>query len=267
MQFDLSLSPFDASVADLVAAARAAEASGFDAVWTYDHVSGVSGDADSVIDPWVVLTAITTATNRIGLGPLVLNATIRHPSHIAVAAATLQDLSGGRFLLGMGAGSGPGPYGRELAMVGLPLRTAAERRARTEEAVAAVRALWRGKPVLEGEHHPLVDASGFHSPDPEPPIVIGANGPKMAALAGRVADAVNFHWYERDLEALAASARHAAGSPDFAVTVEAPLEPYWMTGDGRRRLERLRASRVMYRWSTASGLDAIGDAATTLELR
>lgn len=267
MKFDLSLSPFDASIAELVAAAQVAEAAGFDAVWTYDHVSGVSGDAHTVLDPWIALAAVATNTERIGLGPLVLNATARHPAHIAVAAASLQELSGGRLMVGMGAGAGADRYGTEMAMVGLPLRSAAERRERTEEAVNAVRALWRGKPFLEGEHHPLTDARGFLQPDPEPKIVVGANGPKMAALAGRVADAVNIHWFEDDLEGLADIARRASDDPRFEVTVEAPLTEPWFTGAGRSRIERLGASRVMYQWNRALGLDAIRNASIRLAER
>lgn len=263
MKFDLSLSPFDISVSELVAAARAAESAGFDAVWTYDHLSGVSGDADSVLDPWVALAAIAASTEWIGLGPLVLNATVRHPAHIAVAAATLQELSHGRLMLGMGAGAGADRYGAELAMVGLPRGSAAERRARTGEAVAAVRALWRGKPFLEGDHHVLVDAHSFRRPEPEPMIVVGVNGPKMAAVAGRVADAVNIHWFD-DVEGLAAVARNESGHPGFEVTVEAPLEPEWLVGDGRTRLERLGATRVMLRWNRSLGLGAIDRAARLL---
>ena len=264
MQFDLSLSPFDISVSDLVHAARVAETEGFDGVWTYDHVSGVAARGESVLDPWVVLSAIAVATERIRLGPLVLNATARHPAHIAVAAATLQELSGGRLNLGMGAGAGEDRYGMELAMVGIPRWSAAERRDRTEEAVGVVRGLWRGKPFLEGTHHRLVEAAGFRRPNPEPPIVIGANGPKMAALAGRAADAVNFHSFEDDLEGLAEIARRTAGRRDFEITIEAPLDHEWLVGDGRARLERLGVSRITYQWNAALGADAIVEAARAL---
>ncbi|HSJ28097.1 MAG TPA: LLM class flavin-dependent oxidoreductase [Acidimicrobiia bacterium] len=262
MKFDLSLSPFDTSVATLVTAARLAETQGFDGVWTYDHVSGIAGDADSVHDPWVVLSAIAAGTERIGLGPLVLNATFRHPAHIAVAAASLQELSGGRLTLGMGAGAGDDRFGRELAMVGLPLRSAAERRARTEEAIRFVRAAWRGQQLLPG--HPLTESRGFLRPRPEPRIIVGANGPKMAALAGRAADGVNFHWFEDDLENLAGIARRAADDDRFEITVEAPLVPEWLTGVGRRRVEMLGASRIMYQWNHPLGLDAIREAGDRL---
>ena len=264
MRHDLSLSPFGATVAELVAAARLAEAEGFDAVWTYDHVSGVSANAAWVLDPWVTLTAIAAETERIDLGPLVLNATLRHPAHIAVASATLQEISGGRVMVGMGAGAGHDRFGAEVGMIGLPRLSAAERRDRTEEAVTAVRALWRGTSHLDAEHHPLHDAEGFLRPDPAPVIVVGINGPRMSALAGRVGDAVNIHGVEEHLEHLADIARESAGDPDFPVTVEAPLTPTWLEGDGYRRLVEMGAARVMYQWSTLQGKEAISAAAKRL---
>lgn len=105
----------------------------FDAVWTYGHVSGVSANADWVLDPWVALTAIAGATERIHLGPLVLNATIRHPAHIAAAAATLQNASGGRVMLGMGAGTGHdrGRSGNDRPPTTLSRRTTRPHRAAT----------------------------------------------------------------------------------------------------------------------------------------
>lgn len=264
MRHDLSLSPFGATISELVSAARLAEAEGFDAVWTYDHVSGISARADWVLDPWVTLTAIAGATDRIHLGPLVLNLTIRHPAHIAVAAATLQEASEGRLMVGMGAGAGHDRFGAELGMIGLPRLSAAERRDRTEEAVTTVRALWRGASHLDGTHHSLREAEGFLRPDPEPIIVVGINGPKMSALAGRVGDAVNIHGVEERLEHLADIARESSGNPDFPITVEAPLTASWLDGEGYRRLVEMGTARVMYQWSVRDGHHAITAAASRL---
>ncbi|MEX2424633.1 MAG: LLM class flavin-dependent oxidoreductase [Acidimicrobiia bacterium] len=264
MKHDLSLSPFGATVSELTSAARLAEAEGFDAVWTYDHVSGVSANANWVLDPWVTLTSIASATDRIHLGPLVLNATTRHPAHIAVAAATLQEASGGRLMVGMGAGAGHDRFGAEVGMIGLPRLSAAERRDRTEESVTAVRALWRGASDLDGTHHTLSDAAGFLRPDPEPIIVVGVNGPKMSALAGRVADAVNIHGVEEHLEQLADVARESSGNRAFPITVEAPLTPFWLDGDGYRRLVEMDTARVMYQWSVRQGHEVISEAAARL---
>lgn len=264
MKHDLTLVPLDATPGGLVDAARVAEAAGFDAVWTYDHLSGAPFGASWTLDPWTVLGAVAARTERIGLGPLVINAVVRHPAHIAVAAATLQQLSGGRLLLGIGAGAGADRFGEELRMVGLPRLPAAERRAIVEESVRTIRALWRGKPNVEGARYLLDDAEAFLAADPEPPIVVGANGPKMAALAGRVADGVNLHSSEEDLAGLAETSRRAAGSEGFLVTVEAPLDDEWVSGAGRARLERIGVDRVIYRWFPRMGHAAIERAALHL---
>lgn len=264
MRFDLSLSPFGARISDLVEAARTAEAAAFDGVWTYDHLSGAVANAPHSHDPWVTLAAIASATVRIQLGPLVLNATARHPAHIAVTAASLQEYSGGRLLLGVGAGGGNDRYGEELGMVGLPRLPAAERRDRTEEAVRTIRALWAGTSDLAGEFHPLTDATGFLRPDPTPPIVVGVTGPKLAAVAGRVGDAVNVHAWE-DPRALAEAARIAADDERFPVWVEAPMTDEWTTGKGRELLADIRAERVSYLWKASAGIGAIERAATVLD--
>jgi alkanesulfonate monooxygenase SsuD/methylene tetrahydromethanopterin reductase-like flavin-dependent oxidoreductase (luciferase family) len=266
MKHDLTLVPFDATPSELVEAARVAEDAGFDGVWTYDHLSGTTFGAAWTLDPWTVLAAVATATDRLTIGPLVVNSIVRHPAHVAVAAATLQSLSGGRAMLGLGAGAGPDRFGKELAMVGMPRLGAAERRGMVEESVAVIRSLWRGDPEMKGTHFELRDATAFLTPDPAPPIVLGANGPKMAELAGRVADGINLHGREEDLEGLVETARRAAGQEALLVTVEAPLEEEWMAGTGRERLEQIRVDRVIYRWRTEHGLGAIDRAARLLDL-
>ena len=88
-------------------------------------------------------------------------------------------------------------------MVGLPLLSAPARRRRVLDTVAFLRAVWRHEPGYEG----------ILVPDPLPPIIVAANSPKMAALAGRCADAVNFHDWQPDLEGAIAAALAAAGRP------------------------------------------------------
>ena len=265
MLFDVSLSPFGARIDDLTAAARIAERSGFAGVWTYDHLSGSVANAAHSHDPWVVLTALASTTRRISLGPLVLNATARHPARIAVAAASLQEYSRGRLLLGVGAGGGNDRYGQELGMVGLPRRPSPERRDRTEEAVKVIRALWAGKRNLPGSFYPVSGAEGFLHPRPPPPIVVGVTGPKMAAVAGRVGDAIGVHAWEDPLH-LAEVAREAAGDEAFPVWVEAPMNEEWTTGGGREILTQVGAERVSYLWNARAGSTAIERTAEALGL-
>ncbi|RPI07178.1 MAG: LLM class flavin-dependent oxidoreductase [Actinobacteria bacterium] len=253
MKTDLVLNPIDVSAPMIVEAAQIAEAVGFEAVWTYDHISAVAFRGRTVLDSWTVLAGIAASTTRIGVGPLVVNAVARHPAHVAVATAALQDLSGGRVMLGLGAGAGPeSPYSRELSMVGLPVYDAATRRGMVADMVTFLRALWAGD-----EHFDAIAV-----PDPIPPIVIAANGAKMAALAGQIADWVNFHDWQpvvADLIDAACAAARSANNERFEVTIEAAFDDEWLRLDGARRIdaEERGVTRIMVRWSADLGLGAI----------
>ena len=218
----------------------------------YDHLSGTVLGADRCLDVWSVLGAVATSTSRVRLGPLVVNVTTRHPIHIAVAAATLQSLAGGRLVLGLGAGSSrPSPYAAEMAMFHLVDEPADRRRARVAETIGFLRGLWSGAASFEG-NGPLPDTSGVAVPTPMCPMVLGANGPRMAELAGRLADGVNFHSSEPALERLVDIARHAAGVADrqgFEVSVEAPFYVNGSTREARRASSWRRAASVRWRCS------------------
>ena len=106
MKIDVLLIPVGARYVDMRAAARAAEDAGYDGVWTWDHLRDPDERAEAgVPEAWTTLTALAEATRRITLGPLVLNTGLRHPGVLANMAATLQQVSGGRLLLGLGAGA------------------------------------------------------------------------------------------------------------------------------------------------------------------
>jgi alkanesulfonate monooxygenase SsuD/methylene tetrahydromethanopterin reductase-like flavin-dependent oxidoreductase (luciferase family) len=181
-----------------------------------------------VPEAWTVLAALAEVTRRVTLGPLVLNVANRHPGVLANMAATLQTVSGGRLLLGLGAGgSRRTPYAAEQAAIGQPVDTDAVRAQRVVDAIALMRSLWAG-------------TAGFLRPDPPPPIIVGGFGPRMAGIAGRHADGFNtqaFHPQLRDL-VRRARAEHAAagreGSP-FLITVFAGLEERWLRSDSRAR--------------------------------
>jgi alkanesulfonate monooxygenase SsuD/methylene tetrahydromethanopterin reductase-like flavin-dependent oxidoreductase (luciferase family) len=259
MLTDLSLDPTDVPPGRLVEAAIVAEDAGFDGVWLYDHVSGAALGGSSSQDPWPLLGAIAVSTRRVTIGPLVANVTMRHPAHVAVASATLQDLSGGRFWLGVGAGAGPeSPFASEMSMTGQEPRSAPVRRAMVADAIAAIRQLWSGGGELSNEHFPLSDAHGFPIPQPVPPIIVGANGPKMAELGGALADGVNLHSFEDDLPGLIATVRRAAAGGSTVITVEAPMEPEWLEGPSNGWLRDLGVDRLILAWHGAAvGIDAI----------
>src|SRR4030088_1252062 len=108
MKTDLLLIPMRARYRARRGAGVAAEEGGFDGLWTWDHLRDPdAGSGPGVPEAWTVLTALAEATRRISLGPLVLNVANRHPGVLANMAATLQAVSGGRLLLGLGAGGSP----------------------------------------------------------------------------------------------------------------------------------------------------------------
>jgi alkanesulfonate monooxygenase SsuD/methylene tetrahydromethanopterin reductase-like flavin-dependent oxidoreductase (luciferase family) len=198
------------------------------------HSSTVHGEPH-VLECWTVLTALAALTRRVSLGPLVLNMANRSPAVLAQMAATLQAISGGRLLVGLGAGGGPSSaYAVEDRAVGRRANPDALRREDLRRYVAELRHFWtRG--------------DGFLHPSPPPPVVIGALGPKMARLAGEIGDGLNTFASLPDLGSLITTARAQAGHPDFLVTVLAPIDAYWLdpAGPARQRLSDLGVDRLV----------------------
>jgi alkanesulfonate monooxygenase SsuD/methylene tetrahydromethanopterin reductase-like flavin-dependent oxidoreductase (luciferase family) len=236
VQIDLLFDPFGVTWRQVREGAIAAEGEGFDGVWLYDHLAGSVHGQGRVLECWTALTAMAASVPRMAVGPMVLNVANRDPGTLAVMAATLQEVSEGRLILGLGAGGGRDtPYATEQLALGRAVSGDAARRAAVEATVATLRAVWSG--TVEG-------VGGFLRPDPAPPIVIGGFGPKMAELAGRVADGINLpggpglnRWLE-----VARAARTAAGRDwsSFVVTVSSDL-----SGAALGRLEALEVHRAV----------------------
>jgi alkanesulfonate monooxygenase SsuD/methylene tetrahydromethanopterin reductase-like flavin-dependent oxidoreductase (luciferase family) len=150
MKTDLLLIPMDARWTDMRAAAVAADEAGFDGLWTWDHLRDNDGGG-APPEAWTVLTALAEATERVMLGPLVLNVANRHPGVLASMAATLQTVSGGRLLLGLGAGgSRRTPYAIEQAAIGQKVDGDAARAQKVVDAIALIRKLWAARPASCG---------------------------------------------------------------------------------------------------------------------
>jgi 5,10-methylenetetrahydromethanopterin reductase len=164
----------DLPVRDYVALARAAEEAGFDQFW-------VSNDLFLRSSP-VILAALAGATERIGLGTCILNPYTLDPSEIAMMAATLDELSSGRFLLGLAAGASD-----FMRWVGIEHRTPL---AAVRESVAVVRKLLGGeRAALDGAFLKWTDEAYLRfAPERVPPVYIGALGPRMLELTGEIAD-------------------------------------------------------------------------------
>ena len=274
MKTDVLLIPMGARYAEMRAAAVAADETGFDGLWTWDHLRDTdTDDGPGVPEAWTVLTALAEATRRIMLGPLVLNVANRHPGLLANMAATLQAVSGGRLLLGIGAGgSRRTPYAREQEALGLKVDGDAARAQRVVEAIQVMRRLWAGDSTsFTGASYRLDRPAGFLRPDPPPPIIVGGFGPKMAAIAGKHGDGFNTQAFHPQLEDLVRIARdqHAAAGRDatrFIVTVFAAFEKRWLEPDSRARqmLDRIRVNRVILLLSPPFDADGIRSAGRLL---
>jgi len=163
----------DHRVEEYVALARRAEVLGFDQFW-------VSNDLFLKSAP-VILAAVAGATKRIGIGTAILNPYTMNPAEIAMLAATLDELSGNRFLLGFAAGAG-----EFIKWVGVEYRTPL---AAVRESVAAIRRVLAGEPGVESSTLPWTKDAYLRFRAPRiTPIYIGAMGPKMLRLSGEIGD-------------------------------------------------------------------------------
>lgn len=163
--------------AEVLHVSRHAEQTGWDRLWFADHFMPVAEQSDETQhESWVVLSALAVRVPRIQMGHMVSGNTYRHPAVVAKMAAQIDVVSGGRFILGLGAGW----QEREHTAYGIPLGTIRERLDKLEEACRIVTDLFRyQKSNFEGEHYQLVDAPLEPKPIQTPlPLMIGGGGEK-----------------------------------------------------------------------------------------
>jgi alkanesulfonate monooxygenase SsuD/methylene tetrahydromethanopterin reductase-like flavin-dependent oxidoreductase (luciferase family) len=200
----LPLSADDGAVpgwADIRAFAAAAEDGGLDSVWVYDHLLfRFPGEpTEGIQEAWTVLSALAVATGRIRLGSLVMCSSFRNPALLAKMAAAADEISGGRLILGLGAGW----HEPEYRAFGYPFDHLASR---FEESLSIIVPLLRGESVdVRGSHVEALDAvllPAVARPGGLP-ILIAGKGPRMLRLTARYADAYNTAWYGRPTERMA----------------------------------------------------------------
>ncbi|MBJ7528858.1 MAG: LLM class F420-dependent oxidoreductase [Nocardioides sp.] len=177
---------------DLLAVAREAETLGFDAFFRSDHYLAMSGDGlPGPTDAWTTLAGLARETSTIRLGTLMTSATFRHPGPLAVQVAQVDQMSGGRVELGIGAGW----FAAEHEKYAIPFPSVGERFDRFEEQLEIVTGLWAtpGGFTFEGRHHVVRDSPGLPKPvQTPPPVIIGGLGKRRTPeLAARFADEFN----------------------------------------------------------------------------
>lgn len=179
---------------DMLEITRAAEEVGFGAAWFADHFVFRHEDEPEergVWDCWTTMAGIAAATERIRIGPLVACTGFRNPGVVAGMAESIDDISGGRLLLGLGAGW----HKPEYDMFGFPFD---HRVSRFEESVTVIDGLLRDGAVdFAGEYVSARDAVNRpRGPRPDgPPILVGTTGHRMLRLTARFADAWNTVWH------------------------------------------------------------------------
>ena len=183
---------------DLRAMALAAEDSGLDSVWGADHlIFREGGETTGIHECWTVLTAIAALTSRVEIGPLVLALPFRNPALTAKMAAELDEVSGGRLILGLGCGW----HEPEFDAFDYPFD---HRVSRFEDGLQVLVPLLReGRVSFAGEYHRAIEAELRPRPIREggPPILIAGKQPRMLELVARHADQWNAAWYGHPDEA------------------------------------------------------------------
>lgn len=179
----------DRAPADLLEEAGRADDGGWHGIWLADHYMPDTGDTTpargDVYEAWGLLPALAAVTSRLRIGTLVSPTSVHHPALLAKRAATIDRLSGGRFVLGLGAGW----QLNEHRAYGIELEPPGKRVSRFEEAIGIVRALLspeQGSVTFHGEFYDFTDAPCDPKPVQSPlPILVGTKGPRMLRITAR----------------------------------------------------------------------------------
>ena len=241
MRLGLSLPTFTDDVERPLSAARRARELGFDAVFSVDHLFPPGFPERSSIDSFSALAAIAASNPGLGVGVLVARAGVRPVGLLAKQAAALDDVSGGRAVLGLGAGDAL--VRAEHETLGLPFPSAQERVALLEETALAARSLFGGEPWPGGAHVPRID--GPLLPPARPEVWIGGTSDAVVRAAARAANAWN--GWNLDVDGFATRAdalrRHAAD----AGRDPGEVVPTWggivLVGEDERDLAALSEAR------------------------
>jgi alkanesulfonate monooxygenase SsuD/methylene tetrahydromethanopterin reductase-like flavin-dependent oxidoreductase (luciferase family) len=188
IRFGLFMSQVNKSWRQVLNDFTIAEELGFDHAWLCDHLLNTEGPpSDPIHEAWALLSALAASTSRIRLGVLVSSNTFRHPAVLLKQAVTLDHVSNGRLILGMGAGW----YADEHRRYGIPFPPPRPRVDQFEEAVQVISLLMsQARTTFDGHYYQLDDAPLEPRPVQQPgiPLLISAHRPRMLAIAARYAD-------------------------------------------------------------------------------
>jgi alkanesulfonate monooxygenase SsuD/methylene tetrahydromethanopterin reductase-like flavin-dependent oxidoreductase (luciferase family) len=210
----------DRAPADLLEEVRTAEADGWYGVWLADHYMPDTGDTTpargDTYECWGLLPALATVTRRIRVGTLVTPTSVHHPALLAKRAATIDRLSGGRMVLGLGAGW----QINEHHAYGIDLEPPGKRVSRFEEAIGIVHSmLTRDSTTFHGEFYNITDAPCDPKPIQSPlPLLVGTRGARMLRIAARYANEWNT-WTSPELAERRGRLLEAYGKTDRAPAV------------------------------------------------
>jgi alkanesulfonate monooxygenase SsuD/methylene tetrahydromethanopterin reductase-like flavin-dependent oxidoreductase (luciferase family) len=167
----------------------AAEKNGFASIWSNDHLLPPAGPPDVPFrEAWTSLSALGPITRTIQLGTLVACNSFRNPALLAKMASTLDSITEGRVVLGIGAGW----HRPEYEAYGYAYPTLGERMARLEESVRIIRMMFRdGKATCDSKYYTVKDAPSIPVPKHKVPVWIGGGGPRLVRIAARLADGCN----------------------------------------------------------------------------
>jgi probable F420-dependent oxidoreductase len=189
IHFGLTLPQIKRSWAEARDAAVEFDRLGFDSVWVCDHLYGIPMPNLPIFEAWSELAAVGALTNRVELGTLVTPVFFRNPAVLAKQVATIDHVSNGRTVVGLGSGW----FATEFESYGLPFPPVKDRLKALDETAAALKRLWTEPSVtFEGEHVRLRDAISEPKPVRRPPILIGGGGEKvLMGIVARHADIWN----------------------------------------------------------------------------
>ena len=158
----------------------------FDSLWMTDHFIW---DDRPCYEAWTVMSYVAARWPQFMIGPMVLGQSYRNPALLAKMGATLQSLSGGRFIMGIGAGWKEDEY----RAYDWPFPRAGVRLEQLQDTLEIMTRLWRqpGPVSWQGRHYRITDAWCEPRPDPVPPVIVGGGGRKTMGLAARYADGWN----------------------------------------------------------------------------